>query len=220
MSFKLRSGSESLNSHSGLKFKELGSSPAKQVITPKPTIEWGPEEQTGKYVEPNDRGGHTTKTTFQTEGSSYTPPNKTKEGDLAYANMTPQQRKIQDDNYIAKNTQKVAKSRQELEETKNNMEGIPKLPAKTIPVELTENLQQPKMKKFTKVVDEKPGLFNRGRVTVTNNETGKSHSSKTSSRTGEVAKKVGKFVKNIIPTQGFKRRDMPNRKNGSTDCTI
>lgn len=214
MSFKLRSGSGSLNSHSGLKFKELGSSPAKQVIT------WEPERKTGEYKEPNDKGGHTTKRTYQTDGTSYTPPNKTEEGDLAYANMTQAQRDAADAKYIAANTQKVAKSRQELEETKNNMEGIPKLPVTPIPVEQTENIQKPKMKKFTKVVDEKPGLFNRGQITVTNNDTGKSHTSKTSSRTGEVAKKVGKFVKNIIPTQGFKRRDMPNRKNGSTDCTI
>ena len=204
--FKLRSSGP---------FKMMGSSPLKQD-----DIKWGDEKKTSETVTPNDRGGENTKTTYETKGTSYTPPNKTPKGDLAYEKLTPEERKIQDDEYIAANTKKHEKNREELNVTKNNMEEIPRLPIKPLPVEQTENIQKPKMKKFTKVVDEKPGLFNRGRVTVTNNETGKSHSSKTSSRTGEVAKKVGKFVKNIIPTQGFKRRDMPNRKNGSTDCTI
>ena len=47
MSFKLRSGSGSLNSHSGLKFKELGSSPAKQTTEVKtdPTLTHEEREQ-------------------------------------------------------------------------------------------------------------------------------------------------------------------------------
>lgn len=221
MSFKLRSGSGSLNSHSGLKFKELGSSPAKQK---QDNIKWGDEKQTSQTSVPNDKNGFTTKTTFETKGTSYTPPNYTPDGNLAYEKLTPKERKIQDDKYIATNTKKHVKNREEVGDTegrkKENIIKIPKLPIKPLPVEQKEELQKVKLPKFTKKVDEKPGLFQRGRVTVTNNEKGTSSTSRTSSIIGKEAKKVGKFVKNIIPTKKYKNCRKNKKNYGSTKCTI
>lgn len=191
----------------------MGSSPVKQD-----NIKWGDEKQTSKTVTPNDKGGENTKTTYETKGTSYTPPNKTPKGDLAYKKLTPKERKIQDDKYIAANTKKHVKNREEVDATKKNMVKIPKLPTKPLQVEQKEEPQKAKLPKYTKITNQKPGLFKRGQITVTNNEKGTSSTSRTSSRTGEVAKNVGKFVKNIIPTKKFKNCRKNKKNYGSTKC--
>ena len=64
-------------------------------------ITWGEEKETSNTTVKNNRGGENNKKTYETRGTSttYTPPKKTEEGDLAYEAMTPAQRKAADDKY-------------------------------------------------------------------------------------------------------------------------
>ena len=109
--------------------KQIRKSPLKETED----ITWGPEKKVRTTVT-KDKGTTTTKTDYETEGKSYTPPKKTPEGDKAYEKLTPAERKKQDDKYIKANTKKHKKSRSEVKKKTDAVKIKPK-PIKPIPVE-------------------------------------------------------------------------------------
>ena len=97
--FKLRS--------QGSTFKMMGSSPIREEV-----ITMGEEKVVGTTVTDTDED-KTTVTDYRTEGTGYTPPVITPEGDKKYAELSEEEKKAQDQKYIKANTRQIIQERSE-----------------------------------------------------------------------------------------------------------
>lgn len=115
-------------------------------------IKWGPEKKV-KTTVTKDKGTTTTKTDYETKGTSYTPPEKTPAGDEAYKKLTPAERKKQDDKYIKANTKKHTKGRSEV---KKKTDAVKLKPKKVQPIP-TET-KEPEIKPVKLTIDQKRSM--------------------------------------------------------------
>ena len=176
--------------------KQIRKSPLKETED----ITWGPEKKV-KTTVTKDKGTTTTKTDYETEGKSYTPPKKTPEGDKAYEKLTPAERKKQDDKYIKANTKKHKKSRSEVKKKSDLIKIKPKK-IKPIPVETKEDIKPVRL-----TIDQKRS---RNRI---EGKIGKKRRRRRSDKPGTViSRAVDKARK-----KAYSRRKI---KRGGTKCTI
>ena len=102
--FNLRSGKTPV-------FKMMGSSPIRDEKN-KEIITMGEEKVVNTTVTDTDKDT-TTVTDYRTEGTGYTQPVTTPEGDKKYAELSEEEKKAQDEKYIKANTRKIIQERSE-----------------------------------------------------------------------------------------------------------
>tara|TARA_Y100001963_G_scaffold91265_1_gene125766 strand:+ start:1124 stop:1681 length:558 start_codon:yes stop_codon:yes gene_type:complete len=149
MGRKAKGPAFTLRSPNNTTFKMMGSSPIKNDEK----ITWGKEKEVSSTSD-----DYTTEKAYETRGVSFTPPERTPEGDLKYASLSDYDKKKQDEAWIKANTKEYVKGRKTIE---SKFEPIPSLGPKPLEVKVSGE-PKPEDRKYKRIRDYELRKYTRG----------------------------------------------------------